>query len=667
MPEIAGFRLSFGLRMVNDGLWPPSGSPAQSPISVLIVDDDQAYASFLRVAFAQTDGPRLDVVHVTRLADVLPTLEKTPASVVLLDINLPDGNGLEWLRVHRPRVDAAVIVLTGIAGYAAGPDVVEGAQDFLVKSEVDPEQLARVLQYAADRERARKELVRSREYYQSLIEQARDLITVVDERGIILYQSPGTKRILGQPPEAFVGKSLFSVVDAHQVARGRALLEAVFEGQQDVPNGEFSIRRPDGSVRYVDVVASRIAPEHGMRRVVLNSRDVTERKRAEEELRVRDEMLLGAQRMEAVGRLAGGIAHDFSNVLTVVTAACESLQDNLPKGSASEREIGMILRNCERAASLVRQLLAFSRQQTLAPRPIDLGRLAGTAADLLKPLIGEHIDLAIDVAAGPHAVEADPGQIEQVLMNLAINARDAMPEGGRLRVRLEHVSVDERFAQQHAPQPAGEYVLLQVSDTGHGMDLQTREHAFEPFFTTKDPVQGSGLGLSTVYGIVKQSGGYVWIDSKPGQGTVVSVYLPPTAATPVETEPARPRAKRAVRQKLVLLTEDEDDVRELIQDMLASHGYKVISARDPADAAAQAAAHKGTIDLLLTDVVMPGGNGRDLARQLTASRPGMKVLYISGYPEHGAARGSVLEPGAPFLAKPFTREVLLQRIRDLLT
>lgn len=643
------------------------GWDAQPPIPVLIVDDDTAYVSFLREAFAGGEGPRIEISHVTHLRDVLPALESTHPLVVLLDVNLPDGNGLQWLRRTRGQIDAAVIVLTSIAGYAAGPNIVEGAQDFIVKSDVDPEQLARVLHYAADRERARREIVRSREYFQSLIEQARDLITVVDERGIILYQSPGTKRLLGIPPEAFVGKSLLEIVDERQAVRGRHLLEAVLSGSENVPTGEFQIRRDDGSIRFIDVVASRIAPENGVRRVVLNSRDVTERKRAEDQLRQRDEMLLRAQKMEAVGRLAGGIAHYFSNVLTVVIASCERLHDTVPADSESEREVERILRNCERAASLVRQLLAFSRQQTLAPRPIDLGRLIGESADLLKPFIGEHIELAIDVAPGLHAVEADPGQIEQVLMNLAINARDAMADGGRLDVRVQRTTVDEAFAEQHPPQPPGEYVLLEVTDTGHGMDLATQEHAFEPFFTTKDAAQGSGLGLSTVYGIIKQSGGYIWIDSEPGAGTTFNVYMPPTARAPVEVEPVPVRPQRKLKQKTVLLTEDEDDVRELIHDMLTAHGYNVLSARDPADALMRASSFKGTIDLLLTDVVMPGGNGRDLARTLTATRPGTKVLYISGYPEHGAQPGSVLEPGAPFLAKPFTREVLLQKIRELLT
>jgi signal transduction histidine kinase len=414
------------------------------------------------------------------------------------------------------------------------------------------------------------------------------------------------------------------------------------------------------------VVASRIPTDDGIRRVVLNSRDVTERRRAEEEVRERDELLRQSQKMEAVGRLAGGIAHDFSNVLTVVTQACERLKDRIASGTAATTEVDMILRNCERAAALTHRLQAFSRQQVLAPRPLDLGRLIHTASELLEQFIGEDVHLSIEIAEDLSAVEADPVQMQQVLMNLAINARDAMPDGGWLRFRAANVRADEIFADAHPPMVPGEYVLLQVSDTGTGMDDNTKEHAFEPFFTTKDPVRGGGLGLSTVYGIVKQSGGYIWIDSLLGHGTSISVYLPPTTAKPVEAEAKRASRKRALKTATILLTEDENDVRELLDEMLVSHGYKVLVAANAAEALTRAGEFHGKIDLLLTDVVMPGGTGRDLARKLTAVRPEMRVLYMSGYPEHGAAPGSVLEPGVPFLPKPFTRDVLLEKIRDLL-
>jgi CheY-like chemotaxis protein len=370
--------------------------------------------------------------------------------------------------------------------------------------------------------------------------------------------------------------------------------------------------------------------------------------------------------MEAVGRMAGGIAHDFSNVLTTVTASCERLGDDIAEDAPARREIDRILRNAERAAAMVRQLLAFSRQQTLAPRSIDLGRLVGQAGELIQQFIGEHIHLHIEVAPDRRPVEADPGQIEQVMMNLAINARDAMPEGGEFHVSVRNVVLDEQFAREHPPQPPGEYVLLRVSDTGHGMEPYVRERAFEPFFTTKSASHGSGLGLSTVYGIVKQSGGYIWLASEPGRGATFEIYLPPTTTPPAEIEPPRLSARSPSRSKTVLLAEDEDDIRELLSEMLTAHGYDVLAANCPADAMVRAAEHPDTIDLLLTDVVMPGGTGRDLARRLTAIHPHMRVLFMSGYPEHGAAPGSVLEPGSPFLAKPFTRDVLLQELQRLL-
>ena len=637
------------------------------PIQVLIIDDDEAYVAFLREAFATARGGRFVLSHVARLSEVLAELEQRPATVILLDLNLPDGNGLKWLSAHWERLPGAVLVLTGDPELAANPDLVAGAQDFLIKSQVDPEHLVRAVRYAADRESARQELLRSRAYFQSLIEQARDLITVVDERGIIRYQSPGTIHMLGLPPESFLGKSLFSVVDHDQAARGQALLSGVFGGDEQMPVGEFTLHHLDGSLRHIEVVASRIAPEAGVQRIVLNSRDVTERKRAEDAVRARDELLVQSQKMEAVGRLAGGIAHDFSNVLTVVTQACERLKDRIAAGTASTTEIDMILRNTERAASLTRRLQAFSRQQVLAPRPLHLGKLVQAASELLEQFIGEDIHLSIDIAADLHPVQADPVQIQQVLMNLAINARDAMPAGGWLRFRAWNRTVDETFADAHPPMRPGGWVLLEVSDTGHGMDAATKAQAFEPFFTTKDPVRAGGLGLSTVYGIVKQSGGFIWIDSVPGHGTSISLYLPPTTSQPVEPEAKRPAKKRSSKKPAtILLTEDEDDVRELLEDMLSAHGYKVLVAANAGEAMTRAGQFDGVIHLLLTDVVMPGGTGRDLSRHLMAVRPEMKVLYMSGYPEHGAPPGSVLEPGVPFLSKPFTRDLLLEKIRDLL-
>jgi nitrogen-specific signal transduction histidine kinase/CheY-like chemotaxis protein len=392
---------------------------------------------------------------------------------------------------------------------------------------------------------------------------------------------------------------------------------------------------------------------------------VTERRHAEDTLRARDDQLRQAMKMEAIGRLAGGIAHDFSNVLTVITAACERLQDGIASDGQPRAEVSTILNNCNRAASLTRQLLAFSRKQTLSPQPISLGQLLGHAERLLRPLVGEHIDLQISIDPMLHAVEADPVQMEQVLLNLAINARDAMSTGGVLGLSVSNVVVTEEFAASHPPIVAGPYVLLEVRDTGCGMSPGTKARAFEPFFTTKG-LEGTGLGLSTVYGIVKQSGGYIWISSEPGQGTTFSIHMPPTTARPVTPESAPAVARRPVHGATILLTEDDPDVRYMLAMLLRSAGYTVLTAENPDQAIETAGSFDGRIDLLLTDVVMPRGTGRDLARRIAAVRPETRVLYISGYPEYGTNSGSVLEPGVPFLAKPFTRDVLIQKINEML-
>jgi two-component system, cell cycle sensor histidine kinase and response regulator CckA len=639
--------------------------PPPTPVSVLIVDDDSAYVDFIRTVFEESKALRFELVHVTRLAQVLPTLAAGHISVVLLDVNLPDGNGLEWLRANRSRVQAAVIVLTGFAEFDSNDETAPGAQDFLLKGEVDPHHLVRAVRYAADRERVRQQLIRSREYFQSLIEQARDLITVVDDRGVVLYQSPSSALVLGLAPESVVDHSMFEFVVEHDVVRARELLAAAFDGNVEASRGEFALRHAKGGTRTLDVVASRIPSVGGSRRVVLNSRDVTERLHANEALRERDNQLRQAQKMEAVGRLAGGIAHDFSNVLTVVTGACERLQDKVGSVPGAANDIETILRNSDRAASMTRQLLAFSRQQTLAPQPLDLAALVRKATHLLKRLIGEDIELALDVPQ-VFPVEADPTQLDQVLMNLAINARDAMVDGGSLRISIRMDTVDDLFAASHPPMTAGVFVLLEVTDTGTGMTPETQARAFDPFFTTKDPAHGTGLGLSTVYGIIKQSGGYIWIDSEPGRGTTFRIFLPPTTAKPIQADPPKAASRGPMKAATILLAEDEEDVRTLLCELLESHGHRVLAASSPAEAQVVSGAYRGNIDLLLTDVVMPGGTGRELARQLLARRPGLKVLYISGYPEHGTSPGKVLEAGAPFLPKPFTRDLLLAKLKEIL-
>jgi CheY-like chemotaxis protein len=371
--------------------------------------------------------------------------------------------------------------------------------------------------------------------------------------------------------------------------------------------------------------------------------------------------------MEAIGRLAGGIAHDFNNLLMVISGYSEFLLDRLGPDPALRGPAQEIAGASQRASSLTRQLLAFSRKQMLAPKVLDLNGVVTENLKMLTRVIGEDIDLVMVPAPALGAVRADAGQIDQVIMNLAVNARDAMPSGGKLTIETSNVSLDEEYARFHAPLRPGDYVMLAISDTGLGMDSETQSHIFEPFFTTKGP-KGTGLGLSTVYGIVKQSGGYIWVNSEPGKGTSFKIYLPRIAerAEPAQVVAANESAFTEPGTETILLAEDEANLRYLARQFLEKQGYKVIEAADGAVAMQIAVAHEGVIHLLLTDVIMPGMNGRELAQRISEIRPQTKVLYMSGYTENVIGHNGTLDAGVRLLQKPFTLRDLKSKVREVL-
>ncbi len=378
-----------------------------------------------------------------------------------------------------------------------------------------------------------------------------------------------------------------------------------------------------------------------------------------------EEQLRQAQKMEAVGMLAGGVAHDFNNLLTIITGYSHLILNNLTPGDPNHYAAAQIMKAGERAASLTKQLLAFSRRQVLQPRVLDLNDLVTGLGSMLQRLIGEDIDLrlALDPALG--RVSADPGQIEQVLMNLVVNARDAMPKGGSLTIETSNVTLDENYTGRHLAAKPGPHVLLAVSDSGHGMDEATRSRLFEPFFTTKSANKGTGLGLSTVFGIIQQSGGSLEVYSQPDCGTSVKVYLP-RIDQPVSVEEQALKSKAARGTETILVAEDDEMVRKLVRETLERQGYQVMDAADPLEARRIAENHNGEIQLLITDVVMPKVSGPDLAAQITASHPSMNVLYMSGYTDNAVVNTGILEKEAAFLQKPFTPGVLAHKVREVL-
>jgi signal transduction histidine kinase len=394
-------------------------------------------------------------------------------------------------------------------------------------------------------------------------------------------------------------------------------------------------------------------------------RTIEEKKRAEAALRQSEEQLRMSQKLEAVGQLAGGVAHDFNNLLTVISGYSELVLNRLPENDDNRAKVKEIKRAAERASTLTRQLLAFSRKQVLQPKLFDLNHLVSDMSKMLRRLIGENIEMTTVIGeAAP--INADPGQIEQVLMNLVVNARDAMPKGGRLTIETVRVEIDEVYASSHLNIQAGRYVMLAVTDTGCGMDEETRKHIFEPFFTTKEQGKGTGLGLSTVYGIVKQSGGHIWLYSELRHGTAFKIYLP--AATEMETQPAAAPVKVVLPRgtETILIVEDEPQIRKLAFDCLAYCGYDVLSCSNGLEALQLIERLNRPVDLVLTDVVMPKLSGRELSERITAIHPSTKVLFMSGYTNDSVVNHGILDGGTWFIQKPFTLESLVRRVREVL-
>jgi two-component system, cell cycle sensor histidine kinase and response regulator CckA len=756
-------------------------------LKVLLVEDNPADARLVREMLKDAHRP-VELTHAARLRDALEFLRTEGFNAILLDLNLPDSEGMNtFLRARAEALHAPIVVLTGLADEeVAARAVREGAQDYLVKAEVDGPLLYRSIRYAVERYASDEAIRRSEALYRSLIAGSIQGVMIhVD--GVIRLANPALASILGlESADDLVGQPVWPYIAPEDREMAQAYQKARKEGRPAPSNFELHLLRRDGSVVALDCMASSIAWEAGQA-TLATVVDMTERKRAEHglrtseerfrqiaenikegfivveldglrplylsrmweeiwgrpleeayrnpaawlqavhpddagaladarqlmekgeavsrtfrvvrpdgsirwvrarafpvhnvsrelyrvvglveditDLRRTEEQLLQAQKMEAVGRLAGGVAHDFNNLLTAILGYSELVLQDLGGDHPSAADVKEIRAAGQSAESLTRQLLTFSRRQILQPQTLDLNKVLTRVDGLLQRIIGEDIDLTMKLTAPLGRVSADPGQIEQVVLNLAVNARDAMPHGGKLTIETANVTLDDDYVSQHTGATVGPHVMVAVTDTGTGMDLATQRRLFEPFFTTKEPGRGTGLGLATVYGIVTQSRGSIWVYSELGQGSTFKVYLP--ATTEEVTTPAlvelSPTALSGT--ETVLVVEDQQEARSVICETLRRRGYTVIEAINGPDAIVKGRQPEVAIDVMLTDVVMPGMGGRRVAEVIRATRPHLKVVYMSGYTDSAIVDHGILEPGVTFVQKPFATDALLRKIRDVL-
>ncbi len=508
-----------------------------------------------------------------------------------------------------------------------------------------------------ERKEAESALQASESKYRLLIENASEAIFIVQD-GIVTFSNPAMTRFTGYSRNELASMPFLALVHPDDRPSVDERQERCLRGEEVPDVRSFRFRTKAGKELWGELNAAPIRWEG--RRAILNFvRDITLQKRLESQLSA-------AQKMEAVGKLAGGVAHDFNNLLTVILGYCDILSARLQAGDGSHREIEAIQKAGTRARALTSQLLAFSRKQVLQPRVISVNSVVRETEAMLRRLIKEDIEIIVELNDAPWNVKADPGQIEQVLMNIAINARDAMPDGGKLTIETSNILLEEDRAAGQFSLPSGAYVVVAVSDTGVGMDKETASKIFEPFFTTKERGKGTGLGLATAYGIVKQSGGFISVYSEPGRGSTFKVYLPRTEDRTEEPRKEAPADEDLRGDKVVLVAEDDAAIRRLAVDILAQYGYTVLAADDGEEALRIAAEHRGEIALLLTDVVMPRIGGRELYERIRQLRPRIRVLYVSGYTDNAIVHHGVLDAGIAFLQKPYTPVSLARKLKEVL-
>ena len=764
----------------------------QDALRILILEDVPMDAELVEYELKRASIPFLSQ-RVDSRDGFLHALEEFGPDLILSDYTLPRFDGMTALSLARERAPSIpFLIVTGSVNEETAVGCMKaGATDYLLKSN-----LARIgpaIEAALERSRAHAEKVQaetalaaSERRFRSLVQNSSDLVTILAPDGTILYASDSAERIVGYAPRDLVGSSLLSYLDGAGAQTVRELLQNGNGRTNGAGPIEFCLRRADGSPVWLEAVGTNLLTDATIRGIVLNARDVSERKRADRELReseeryrdlfdnasdlvcmatpdgsllyvnhawqegtgygeeeigrmqlldlvhpdsrafysqVLDRVLQGerldhvelvfvpksdppitvegnlsctfkdgqpsvvrgiyrditerkrveeqlrrAERMQAAGKLAGGVAHEVNNMMTGVIGFSEFLLRSLEEGDPRRADVHEVIKAGTRAADVTRQLLAFTRQQFLQPQVMDVNTVVSDIEKMLRRSLGEDHVLELKLSPDAGQLRADRGQLEQVLINLVLNSRDAMALHGRVTIQTAAAIWDQVYAQRHegVGLPLGSYVMLAVSDTGCGMGPDVQARIFEPFFTTKAIGQGTGLGLSTVYGIVKQSGGFVWVYSEPDVGSVFKIYLPAAEALPLEEPPSETQVTPEGGSETILVIEDEDVVRNLASRGLRDHGYSVVEARNGVQALVYIKQHPGTVDLVISDVVMPLMGGRELGEDLARVEPGLPVLFMSGYTGEDVVQRGLLDPGAPFQQKPFTPAGLATKVRAML-
>jgi PAS domain S-box-containing protein len=627
------------------------------PLQILLIEDNPGDARLVKEALSEINSP-VEMTHSVRLQEGLRRAAEKRFDVLLLDLSLPDASGLDTVRqADKALPEVPIIVLTGFNDEAFSISVVhEGAQDFLAKGQFDGALLMRSIRYAIERKQSQKDLKASREFALNIIDSSLDMIIAINRDGNILEFNKAAQKTFGYSPEEILSKPsrlLFA-----EVAENTRVTETILKEGKFV--GQITGRRKNGAHFPTAFSASMLKNERGeFQGIVAISRDITDQLNLESQLR-------HAQKMDSIGHLAAGVAHDFNNILTVIQGYATLLLSRralMPEISEPLNEISVA---SEHAASLTRQLLTFSRKQTIQPRSLELDAVIRNVSKMLTRLLGEDITLRVESSPGLPSICADPGMLEQVIINLAVNARDAMPRGGEIRIASASVTMTADDVKQHPQARAGKFVCLSVSDNGKGMPPEMLNRIFEPFFTTKEPGKGTGLGLATVYGIVQSHQGWIEVNSAAEKGTTFQIYFPTADALTVQKSEELNEGQ-CHGTETVFVVEDVSELRHLVRQILEAFGYKVFEAANGVEALSIWKQHNAEIDLLLTDVVMPEGiSGRDLAEKLLADKQSLRVIYTSGHSIDLVGGDLNLREGKNFLQKPYQAITLARTIRACL-